>query len=98
MGAHIDKGEELKARKLYRKLFHRELASRWTFYWGHLGSTDDFHAEVQLHQQDCVSDIPTLVHELVHVRHPKWKHGKKFSKEVRRLSRKALNHVELRGL
>lgn len=72
------------ARRVYRHLFNTSLPKKWTVVWNdRLTKTAAITYEKPLWRIEIATDwqapLASLVHELIHVRHPKLKHGKLFS-------------------
>lgn len=84
-------GLKLQAESIYKGLFKKPLPKGWEVVFGLVGVTVPSSKAVYLFQRSVEQDPVTFVHELVHVAHPDWDHGKRFAKEVRRLTKKLLN-------
>ena len=84
-------GRRIQVAAVYKGLFGRPFPKGWEAEFGLVGITSYEQKVVYYMQRTIEQDPVTFVHELVHVRHPKWNHGKKFQKEVRRLVKRLLD-------
>ncbi len=77
-----------RARRIYKAIFGERMPKGWQFVWFFLGATDAVCKQIMLIDGLYTKhDMNTLVHELVHVKHPKMPHGKHFEKLVRKLQK-----------
>ena len=81
--------EASNVKAIYRHVFERKWPKGWAVHWDVLGCTSFDYKLVYFNQGRVADDPWTVIHELVHVAHPKLPHGRAFDRKVRQYFMKA---------
>ena len=85
----VEKKNAARLRRIYKALFSEKCP--YQFQFGVLGYCDHFAKVILLEAPDISDkgDFETAIHEMVHMRFPELKHGKRFVKKVNKLVKAA---------